>query len=86
MTWEGLSPPYATIVADPPWTYEQGGPDDGVITRGFLNVNRARQGSYSLRDRWTHEEIQAGPLAGIAGLRITETPRERTAKLKKIDA
>lgn len=22
MTWEGLSPPYATIVADPPWPYE----------------------------------------------------------------
>lgn len=21
MTWEGLSPPYATIVADPPWRY-----------------------------------------------------------------
>ena len=26
MTWEGLSPPYGTIVADPPWCYEQGGP------------------------------------------------------------
>lgn len=26
MTWEGLSPPYGTIVADPPWRYEQGGP------------------------------------------------------------
>lgn len=25
-TWEGLSPPYSTIVADPPWHYEQGGP------------------------------------------------------------
>ena len=24
--WEGLTPPYATIVADPPWHYEQGGP------------------------------------------------------------
>ena len=22
MTWEGLSPPYATIVADPPWRYD----------------------------------------------------------------
>lgn len=21
MTWEGLSPPYSTIVADPPWSY-----------------------------------------------------------------
>ena len=23
MTWEGLNPPYATIVADPPWGYEE---------------------------------------------------------------
>lgn len=23
MTWEGLSPPYSTIVADPPWRYDQ---------------------------------------------------------------
>lgn len=23
MTWEGLSPPYGTIVADPPWGYEE---------------------------------------------------------------
>ena len=24
--WDGLSAPYSTIVADPPWRYEQGGP------------------------------------------------------------
>ena len=29
MTWEGLSPPYATIVADPPWAYEEGWPCEG---------------------------------------------------------
>lgn len=33
--WEGLEPPYSTIVADPPWKYEQGGPrnddPDGVV-------------------------------------------------------
>lgn len=23
MTWEGLTPPYSTIVADPPWGYEE---------------------------------------------------------------
>lgn len=22
--WEGLNPPYATIVADPPWEYDEG--------------------------------------------------------------
>lgn len=27
--WDDLSPPYSTIVADPPWTYEQGGPTTG---------------------------------------------------------
>jgi N6-adenosine-specific RNA methylase IME4 len=26
-TWEGLSPPYATIVADPPWPYAKVNPD-----------------------------------------------------------
>ena len=42
MTWEGLSPPYATIVADPPWSYDaafHGGsprPDGrGHLRRGF---------------------------------------------------
>lgn len=24
--WDGLNPPYSTIVADPPWRYVQGGP------------------------------------------------------------
>lgn len=26
MTWDGLTPPYATIVADPPWSYPEGWP------------------------------------------------------------
>lgn len=29
MAWQGLAPPYATIVADPPWLYRQGGPTTG---------------------------------------------------------
>lgn len=29
-----LTPPYATIVADPPWQYEQGGPYSGVWASG----------------------------------------------------
>ena len=32
--WEGLNPPYATIVADPPWRYEQGGPYSGQWASG----------------------------------------------------
>lgn len=30
MTWEGLSPPYATIVADPPWPLVWHGQAGGV--------------------------------------------------------
>lgn len=31
--WTGLEPPYRTIVADPPWTYEQGGPMTSPVGR-----------------------------------------------------
>lgn len=30
MTWEGLSPPYATIVADPPWPLKWNGGAGGL--------------------------------------------------------
>lgn len=30
MTWEGLTPPYSTIVADPPWRYERSGVQGSV--------------------------------------------------------
>lgn len=30
MTWEGLTPPYSTIVADPPWAYRT---TKGITTR-----------------------------------------------------
>lgn len=32
--WEGLNPPYATIVADPPWHYARGGPYTGAWASG----------------------------------------------------
>jgi N6-adenosine-specific RNA methylase IME4 len=32
--WEGLSPPYSTIVADPPWPYERGWAPFGPTSRG----------------------------------------------------
>lgn len=49
VTWEGLNPPYATIVADPPWHY------DSRLVRG--NVRRAFP--YSTM---TVEEIAALPV------------------------
>jgi N6-adenosine-specific RNA methylase IME4 len=40
VTWEGLNPPYATIVADPPWEYPEGWPmSNGQGQKG----NTARQ-------------------------------------------
>jgi N6-adenosine-specific RNA methylase IME4 len=42
-TWEGLSPPYSTIVADPPWHYDEVNPPNP-----WLNVkNERRRGGYS---------------------------------------
>lgn len=38
MAWEGLNPPYRTIVADPPWHYDQGGPHNG---NGWGTAGRA---------------------------------------------
>jgi N6-adenosine-specific RNA methylase IME4 len=53
--WEGLNPPYRTIVADPPWHYKQGGP-----TTGFAPL---RPPPYSMM---TVQEIAALPAADIA--------------------
>lgn len=53
--WEGLSPPYRTIVADPPWTYEQGGP-----TTGFAPL---RPPPYSMM---TLQEITDLPVRSLA--------------------
>ena len=53
--WEGLNPPYSTIVADPPWTYEQGGP-----TTGFAPL---RPPPYSMMKL---EEIRALPVGDLA--------------------
>lgn len=51
----GLTPPYATIVADPAWKYEQGGP-----TTGFAPL---RPPPYSMM---TVAEIKALPVADLA--------------------
>lgn len=55
MTWEGLTPPYRTIVADPPWFYREGGP-----TTGFA---RLRPPPYSMM---TVPEIAALPVGALA--------------------
>lgn len=53
MTWEGLSPPYSTIVADPPWHY-----DERVIEWG-----RSESMPYSTM---TLQEIAELPIAELS--------------------
>jgi N6-adenosine-specific RNA methylase IME4 len=53
--FEGLTPPYSTIVADPPWLYKQGGP-----TTGFAPL---RPPPYSMM---TVDEIAALPVGDLA--------------------
>lgn len=57
-TWEGLNPPYRTIVVDPPWTYDKTNADkdrDGYAGRRGL--------AYSAMSL---EQIKALPVAELA--------------------
>jgi N6-adenosine-specific RNA methylase IME4 len=61
VTWEGLNPPYRTIVLDPPWSYRRRGPrrpadDRRVATEG-------KPWPYSQMEL---EEISALPIAALA--------------------
>ncbi len=67
MTWEGLSPPYQTIVADPPWA--------AVGTPGYVRGVGRRYGQGGRRRRATSlgystmsiDAIMALPVASLAG-------------------
>lgn len=59
MTWEGLNPPYSTIVADPPWHYDSGRVaqwNDSTLPTSFAMP-------YSTM---TTEEIAALPVAALS--------------------
>lgn len=59
MTWEGLSPPYSTIVADPPWAYR--------TTKGM--TTRTSHGTACAEDNYstlTNEQIAALPVCDLA--------------------
>lgn len=57
--WEGLNPPYATIVADPPWAYRT---TNGITARTSFRSTCADD-NYSTM---TNDEIAALPVAEIA--------------------
>lgn len=65
MTWEGLSPPYSTIVADPPWSYPTTG--TGTSRRG---VNPGKSAERYLRPElpysaMTVDEVKALPVGDL---------------------
>lgn len=60
MIWEGLNPPYATVVADPPWDHSDGWPPFGNRA-GDQRPRRALPYSHM-----TVEEIAALPVAELA--------------------
>jgi N6-adenosine-specific RNA methylase IME4 len=58
VTWEGLSPPYGTIVADPPWHYAKTNADK--TAEGYEGRQGLDYQSMSL------DEIKALPVADLA--------------------
>lgn len=54
MTWEGLAPPYNTIVADPPWQYPEGWPPFGERDR-----------DQSLRSALPYSGLSVGEIAAL---------------------
>lgn len=68
LPWAGLSPPYATIVADPPWPYEGSGPG-GKGKHIGLNEWRVSQPSaasrYSLMTMAVLRMLDVGTIASL---------------------
>ena len=58
--WDGLTPPYATIVADPPWAYDDGWPPFG----DRAGDPRPRRGlAFSSMSVWEIAALHVGALA-----------------------
>jgi N6-adenosine-specific RNA methylase IME4 len=58
-TWEGLSPPYSTIVADPPWSYDGGVSAGGTPGKPVKSFDLPYQGM-------ALDAIKALPVADLA--------------------
>lgn len=62
--WEGLSPPYGSIVADPPWRYDEGFPTQSRTPgkwQGEVKTNPLPYSGMGL------DEIRALPVGQLAG-------------------
>jgi len=58
LAWKGLSPPYGTIVADPPWRYRTSKQEEGVVHSRTLVSD--------LYDTLSMRELAALPVADLA--------------------
>ena len=65
MTWEGLSPPYGTIVADPPWRYDEGFPTQSRTSGKWSGDVTTKALPYSGMDM---DAIKALPVADLAAV------------------
>jgi N6-adenosine-specific RNA methylase IME4 len=61
--WEGLTPPYATLVIDPPWSYGNIN-RAGIITRG--RQKHLKPDAISRYSVMTHDELAALPVVDLA--------------------
>ena len=64
MTWEGLSPPYGTIVADPPWAYDNA--ETGGFIRSVKNDGTLARGVADAYGRMDQGSLRAMPVADLA--------------------
>ena len=64
--WEGLNPPYSTIVADPPWAYDDGFPQGPSGGTGWSRIRLP----YSSMGAGEIEALPVADLARRAGTRL----------------
>lgn len=64
MTWEGLTPPYSTIVVDPPWEYAEGFPTQSRTPGKWAGAVKTKPLPYSSMGL---DAIEALPVAALAG-------------------
>lgn len=61
--WEGLNPPYSTIVADPPWRYDEGFPTQSRTPGKWAGPTTTKALPYSGMDM---DAIKALPVSDLA--------------------
>ena len=77
MTFSELSPPYSTIVADPPWAYDEGWP--GASTSPNSKMHRG----VAYKDVPKSPEHRANMGAGTRGKHLTQETKDKMSQAHK---